>query len=152
MLVCFIHCHCTLVPFDEDENDPSVWFLDHNYAEQMYDMFHKVDGIFIVTLIICLVRENIIGWYSTGSKTKAADLSIHELFFKYTPNPVYAIIDVQSTDSIELPVITFVAKEELVEETLNNVTTSTIVKQFHQIASEVGTLEAEDSILLFNFV
>ena len=90
-------------------------------------------------------RENIVGWYSTGSKTKISDVAIHELFFKYTPHPVYAIIDVQSQNSIELPVTTFIAKEELVEERINGVTTSTIVKQFHQIATEVGTLEAEDS-------
>ena len=34
----------TVVPFEEDEKDPSVWFLDHNYHEAMYDMFKKVNG------------------------------------------------------------------------------------------------------------
>jgi hypothetical protein len=33
-----------LVPFEEDEKDPSVWFLDHNYVEAMNDMFRKVNG------------------------------------------------------------------------------------------------------------
>lgn len=33
-----------IVPFEEDEKDPSVWFLDHNYHEGMYDMFRKVNG------------------------------------------------------------------------------------------------------------
>lgn len=33
-----------LVPFEEDEKDPSVWFLDHNYVEAMNDMFKKVNG------------------------------------------------------------------------------------------------------------
>lgn len=32
------------VPFEEDEKDSSVWFLDHNYHEAMYDMFKKVNG------------------------------------------------------------------------------------------------------------
>jgi len=36
-----------LVPFEEDERDPSVWFLDHNYVEAMNDMFKKVNGKFI---------------------------------------------------------------------------------------------------------
>ena len=30
------------VPFDEDEKDGSVWFLDHDYLESMYNMFRKV--------------------------------------------------------------------------------------------------------------
>ena len=32
------------MPFEEDEKDPSVWFLDHNYVEAMNDMFRKVNG------------------------------------------------------------------------------------------------------------
>ena len=30
------------VPFDEDEKDPDVYFLDHDYLETMYNMFKKV--------------------------------------------------------------------------------------------------------------
>ena len=33
-----------LVPFDEDEKDKSVWFLDHDYLENMSHMFKKVNG------------------------------------------------------------------------------------------------------------
>lgn len=32
------------VPFDEDDKDDSVWFLDHDYLENMYSMFKKVNG------------------------------------------------------------------------------------------------------------
>ena len=32
------------VPFEEDPKDPLVWFLDHNYHEEMYAMFKKVNG------------------------------------------------------------------------------------------------------------
>lgn len=32
------------VPFDEDDKDDSVWFLDHDYLENMYGMFKKVNG------------------------------------------------------------------------------------------------------------
>lgn len=31
------------MPFDEDEKDPSVWFLDHDYMENMCAMFRKVN-------------------------------------------------------------------------------------------------------------
>jgi len=36
--------HIFSVPFDEDAHDKSVWFLDHDYMEQMYTMFKKVNG------------------------------------------------------------------------------------------------------------
>ena len=32
------------VPFDEDDHDKSVWYLDHDYLESMYTMFKKVNG------------------------------------------------------------------------------------------------------------
>jgi 26S proteasome regulatory subunit N8 len=32
------------IPYEEDPQDPSVWFIDHNYHESMYDMFKKVNG------------------------------------------------------------------------------------------------------------
>lgn len=32
------------VPFEEDKRDPSVWFVDHNYLEEMASMFRKVNG------------------------------------------------------------------------------------------------------------
>lgn len=39
------HCQCSFaVPFDEDDRDDSVWFLDHDYLENMYGMFKKVNG------------------------------------------------------------------------------------------------------------
>ena len=34
------------VPFDEDEKDADVYFLDHDYLEAMYTMFKKVNGEF----------------------------------------------------------------------------------------------------------
>jgi hypothetical protein len=33
-----------VVPFDEDERDMDVWYLDHDYLENMYTMFKKVNG------------------------------------------------------------------------------------------------------------
>ena len=32
------------MPFEEDEKDPSIWFLDHSYLENMFRMFKKVNG------------------------------------------------------------------------------------------------------------
>ena len=33
------------VPFEEDEKDPRIWFLDHNYHESMFSMFKRINGI-----------------------------------------------------------------------------------------------------------
>jgi 26S proteasome regulatory subunit N8 len=32
------------VPFDEEDRDKDVWFLDHDYMESMYNMFKKVSA------------------------------------------------------------------------------------------------------------
>lgn len=49
----FTHATTSLiVPFEEDEKDPSVWFLDHNYIEGMNNMFKKVNG----TSACCIKR------------------------------------------------------------------------------------------------
>lgn len=32
------------MPFEEDDKDPSIWFLDHSYLENMFRMFKKVNG------------------------------------------------------------------------------------------------------------
>ncbi len=35
---------CCAVPFEEDDHDTSIWFLDHSYMDSMYRMFKKVNG------------------------------------------------------------------------------------------------------------
>jgi proteasome lid subunit RPN8/RPN11 len=89
------------VPFEEDDKDPSVWFLDHNYVESMNDMFKKVNA-----------REKLIGWYHSGPKLKASDLEINELFKRYTPNPLLVIIDVQPKD-VGVPTDAYFAVDEI---------------------------------------
>lgn len=89
------------VPFEEDDKDPSVWFLDHNYIESMNDMFKKVNA-----------REKLIGWYHSGPKLRASDLLINELFKRYTPNPLLVIIDVQPKD-VGVPTDAYFAVEEI---------------------------------------
>lgn len=89
------------VPFEEDDKDPSVWFLDHNYVESMNDMFKKVNA-----------REKLIGWYHSGPKLRASDLEINELFKRYTPNPLLVIIDVQPKEA-GVPTDAYFAVEEI---------------------------------------
>ena len=65
------------VPFDEDEKDPTVWYLDHQYLEQMYAMFKKVNA-----------KERILGWYHTGPKLHPNDVAINDLIRKYCKQSV----------------------------------------------------------------
>ncbi|PHH71927.1 hypothetical protein CDD80_4895 [Ophiocordyceps camponoti-rufipedis] len=95
------------VPFEEDEKDPSVWFLDHNYVESMNDMFKKVNA-----------REKLIGWYHSGPKLRASDLKINDLFKRYTPNPLLVIIDVQPKES-GVPTDAYFAVEEIKDDVFN---------------------------------
>ncbi|KAF2129075.1 putative 26S proteasome regulatory particle subunit Rpn8 [Dothidotthia symphoricarpi CBS 119687] len=114
------------VPFEEDEKDPSVWFLDHNYVESMNDMFKKVNA-----------REKLIGWYHTGPKLRASDLEINELFKRYTPHPLLVIIDVQPKE-VGVPTDAYFAVEEIKDD---GTTTS---KTFVHTPSVIEAEEAEE--------
>ncbi|MCJ1352641.1 MAG: proteasome regulatory particle subunit [Icmadophila ericetorum] len=114
------------VPFEEDDKDPSVWFLDHNYVESMNDMFKKVNA-----------REKLIGWYHTGPKLRASDLEINELFKRYNPNPLLVIIDVQPKE-VGVPTDAYFAVEEIKDDG------TTTTKTFVHTPSIIEAEEAEE--------
>ncbi|KAK4216196.1 26S proteasome regulatory subunit rpn-8 [Rhypophila decipiens] len=114
------------VPFEEDEKDPSVWFLDHNYVESMNEMFKKVNA-----------REKLIGWYHSGPKLRASDLEINELFKRYTPNPLLVIIDVQPKET-GVPTDAYFAVDEIKDD---GTTTS---RTFVHTPSIIEAEEAEE--------
>ncbi|KAI9276794.1 maintenance of mitochondrial structure and function-domain-containing protein [Phascolomyces articulosus] len=114
------------VPFEEDEKDPSVWFLDHNYIEGMNSMFKKVNA-----------KEKMIGWYHSGPKLRSSDLEINELFKRYTPNPVLVIVDVKPKD-VEIPTDAYFSIEEIKDD--GTATTKT----FMHVPSEIVAEEAEE--------
>ncbi|GMH84636.1 hypothetical protein TrST_g813 [Triparma strigata] len=114
------------VPFEEDLKNPSVWFLDHNYLENMFNMFRKVAA-----------KERIVGFYSSGPKIKANDLKINELLGRFCKEPVFVIIDVRPNQE-ELPTTAYKAFEEVEQEGKE------IKKTFKHLPSTVGALEAEE--------
>lgn len=91
------------LPFEEDEKTPEVWFLDHNYIENMNDMSKKINA-----------KEKLIGWYHSGPKLRSSDLMINELFKKYTQtnNPLLLIVDVKQ-NGVGLPTDAYVAVEQV---------------------------------------
>jgi len=117
--------NCFAIPFEEDARDPQVWFLDHNFHENMFAMFKKVNQ-----------KERVVGWYSTGPKIKPSDLSIHELYRRYCPEPVLVVMDVQPKD-LELPMEAYYSVQE---ETSDQVFKRTFV----HVQSTVGAFEAEE--------
>ncbi|EEB10934.1 26S proteasome non-ATPase regulatory subunit, putative [Pediculus humanus corporis] len=114
------------VPFDEDEKDKDVWFLDHDYLENMYSMFKKVNS-----------REKIVGWYHTGPKLYKNDVAINELVRRYCSNSVLVIIDAKPKD-LGLPTEAYRAVEEVHDDG------SPTSKTFEHIPSEIGAEEAEE--------
>jgi len=115
------------LPFDEDDKDPSVWFLDHDYLENMFGMFRKVNA-----------RERIVGWYHTGPKLRSSDIGINELIRRYCPNSVLVIVDVQPKEQMSLPTEAYIAVEEVHDDGTPSSRT------FAHVPSEIGAEEAEE--------
>uniref|UniRef100_A0A914WHH7 26S proteasome non-ATPase regulatory subunit 7 n=1 Tax=Plectus sambesii TaxID=2011161 RepID=A0A914WHH7_9BILA len=118
--------NCFAVPFDEDDKDADTWFLDMDYLENMYSMFHKVAA-----------KERVIGWYHTGPKLRQNDIAINEQLKKFTPNPVLVIIEAEPKD-LGLPTEAYIEVEEVHDDG------TPPVKTFEHVPSEIGAEEAEE--------
>jgi 26S proteasome regulatory subunit N8 len=71
------------VPFEEDLADSDIWFFDHVYHEEMYEMMKKINS-----------KEKILGWYSTGPTIRKSDIQINEILRRYNTNPVFVVCNV----------------------------------------------------------
>lgn len=89
------------IPFEEDEKNAAVWFLDHNYIDSMGEMFKKINA-----------KEKLVGWYHSGPKLRPSDLKINEVFKKYTNNPLLLIVDVQPRE-VGIPTDAYFAVEDI---------------------------------------
>lgn len=114
------------MPFDEEEREKSVWFLDHDYLENMFNMFKKVNS-----------KERIVGWYHTGPKLQQNDIAINDLIRRYCPTGVLVIIDAKPKD-LGLPTEAYYAVEEVHDDG------SPTSKTFEHMGSEIGAEEAEE--------
>ncbi|RNF19360.1 proteasome regulatory non-ATPase subunit 8 [Trypanosoma conorhini] len=73
------------VPFDEDPHNSDVWFVDTNYADEMFHMFRRV-----------FPKVQVVGWYSAGPScaVQPNDMLLHLLVAdRFTANPVYCIVN-----------------------------------------------------------
>lgn len=117
--------NCYAVPFEEDERDLSIWFLDHSYHEQLFSMFKKINA-----------SEKLVGWYTTGPKIRPGDLQIDAMLRRYTPRPVMVIVDVKPKDR-GIPTKAYLATEEIRE----GAQTEWSLKH---VPSEIGAMESEE--------
>jgi 26S proteasome regulatory subunit N8 len=118
--------NCYAVPFEEDLQEPDVWFFDHIYHETMYNMMRKINS-----------KERIIGWYSSGPAIKKADIEINEILRKYNSNPVFVLIKVHEAAAPGIPTEAYCTKEEVDDN-------GNLMRQFVHIASSIGASEAEE--------
>ncbi|KAI5964362.1 RPN8 [Candida pseudojiufengensis] len=114
------------IPFEEDEKNPGVWFLDHNYIDAMGEMFKKINA-----------KEKLIGWYHSGPKLKPSDLKINDLFRRYTANPLLLIVDVEPRN-VGIPTDAYFAVDDIKNDG------SAAEKTFVHVPSLIEAEEAEE--------
>lgn len=114
---------CFAVPFDEDAKDPSVYFLDTNYAEEMFRMQRKV-----------MPRIKVVGWYSTGPAIRVNDLDIHlQIVSRFCEDAVYCIVNTDPTVK-DVPVLGYRVQE-------GREGTKT---EFRNVPTQLGSVESEE--------
>lgn len=121
------------VPFEEDSKNSSVFYLDHNYLENMLTMFRKVSA-----------KERVVGFYSTGPQIRQNDLRIYDIVKRFLPSktitpPVFCIIDIRP-DRQSLPTTAY----KVVEEVSTKDGQREIKLSFAHVPSEMGAIEAEE--------
>uniref|UniRef100_A0A6T9ZEW3 MPN domain-containing protein n=1 Tax=Pseudo-nitzschia delicatissima TaxID=44447 RepID=A0A6T9ZEW3_9STRA len=121
------------VPFEEDSKNASVFYLDHNYLENMLAMFRKVSA-----------KERVVGFYSTGPQIRQNDLRIYDIVKRFLPAktmtpPVFCIIDIRP-DRQSLPTTAY----KVVEEVTTKDGQREVKLNFAHVPCEMGAIEAEE--------
>ena len=110
-----------------------MFYLDHNYLENMLAMFRKVNA-----------KERVVGFYSTGPEIRPNDLRIHDIVKRFLPNntispPIFCIIDIRP-DRQSLPTTSY----KVVEEVSTKDGQRTVNLSFAHVPSQMGAMEAEE--------
>ena len=57
------------VPFEEDRDDPTIWFLDQTFLVEMARMFERINGLRpLMNMCRCLSRDTCFFYHSYPSK------------------------------------------------------------------------------------
>jgi 26S proteasome regulatory subunit N8 len=118
-----------------------VFYLDHNYLENMLHMFRKINA-----------KERVVGFYSTGPQIRPNDLRIHALLKRFVPPetstpPVFVIIDVRP-DRESIPTTAYRVVEEVDSASSGGggggSKTSEVHSTFAHVPSLIGAEEPEE--------
>lgn len=129
------------VPFEEDAKNPNVFYLDHNYLENMLAMFRKVNA-----------KERLVGFYSTGPQIRENDLRIYGMMTRFLPAnsvtpPVFCIIDVRP-DRKAMPTTAYKIVETMEVSSAagggGGTGKAEVKKTFAHVPSLIGAMEAEE--------
>lgn len=126
------------VPFEEDNKNPAVFYLDHNFLENMLHMFRKVN-----------IKERVVGFYSTGPSIRPNDLRIHSLVKRFVPAtsptpPVFVIIDVRP-DRQSIPTTAYTVVEEVDDVVVAaDKKAAEVKKTFAHVPSLIEAMEVEE--------
>ena len=118
---------CFAIPFEEDIDNPNIFFVDTNFIDEMFKLHKKVT-----------LKEKIIGWYSSLSTISPNDLEIHKVISKYNPTPIFLTTDVGASDPHEIPTCAYIGTERERVDGLPLVTT------FKTLPTVVDFLEVEE--------
>ena len=114
-----------MVPWSSSSQ--AVFYLDHNYLENMLIMFRKISS-----------KERVVGFYSTGPSIRPNDLRIHKVVQPFSPTPaVFCIIDIRP-DRPDLPVTAYKVTEQVVGQEKK------VERNFTHVPVGMGALEAEE--------
>lgn len=125
------------VPFEEDSKNASVFYLDHNFLENMLGMVRKVNS-----------KERVVGFYSTGPQIRPNDLRIHALMDRFVPAgaatpPVFVIIDVRPGRE-SIPTTAYRVVDEVDTSVAGGGGELRVRKSFAHVPSLIGALEVEE--------
>lgn len=112
------------VPFDEDPQDPDVWFFDTNYAQEMFAMHKRV-----------MPKQQVVGWYSSGPTIQANDMLLQLLVAdRFCPSPVYCVVNTDPANK-GVPVLAYTTVQGR---------EGTRSLEFRNIPTHLGAEEAEE--------
>ena len=108
-------------------HEKAVFYLDHNYLENMLTMFRKVNA-----------KERVVGFYSSGPQIRPNDLRIHDVVARFVQNtpPVFCIVDVRP-DRPSIPTTAYKVVEEVDKDSQRQ-------RTFSHLPSLIGAMEAEE--------
>lgn len=103
------------MPFEEDDKDASIWFLDHNYHETMFDMFKRINGI-LTTSFLQLINFFVVVWMKNAAASLAVCFNQYFLILTGMSRNILSMADLLNLFVVKLTVVRRVcsAKEHVV--------------------------------------